>query len=296
MSVRRPLLALLAAGACALLGREALSRPMPPPVVPTPAAWAPGALHVAWLGHASVLIGFGGTTILTDPTFFARVGVQLGPLTIGPQRLVAAALQPTELPPLDAVVLSHAHMDSLDLPSLRAVAPGTLCVTPPRTRDLVDGLGFAGVVELAWGERMRAGEVEIEAVEVAHWGRRWPWDGWRGYNGYLFTRGADTVLFASDTAYTPAIGRLGDGRALTAAILGAGAYDPWIHNHADPEQVWRMFTESRAGVLIPIHWDTFRLGKEPLGEALARLLAAAGAAADRVVIRRIGETWTQPLR
>ncbi len=234
--------------------------------------------------------------ILTDPAFFARIGVQLGPVTIGPQRLVEPALRPGDLPPLDAVVVSHAHMDSFDLPSLRTVAGAPLLVLPPRTRELVDGLGFTRVVELAWGQRIMAGDVEIQAVEVAHWGRRWPWEPWRGYNGYLFTKGADTVLFASDTAFTEAIGRLGDGRSITAAIIGNGAYDPWIHSHANPEQVWRMFVASRAQVLIPIHWDTFRLGKEPLGEALARLLAAAGADAGRVVIRRIGETWTQPLR
>lgn len=284
------------AAVLALAGREALSRPVPAPVIPTPATWSPSALSVAWIGHASVLIGFGGTMILTDPTFFARIGVQVGPLTIGPQRLVEPALGPGDLPPLDAVVVSHAHMDSLDLPSLRTVTGAPLLVVPPRTRDLVDGLGFPHVVELAWGERVRAGDVEIEAVEVAHWGRRWPWERARGYNGYLFTKGADTVLFASDTGYTSTIGHHGDRRPLTAAIIGNGAYDPWIHNHANPEQVWRMFTESRARALIPIHWDTFRLGKEPLGDALARLLAAAGADADRVVIRRIGETWTEPLR
>jgi L-ascorbate metabolism protein UlaG (beta-lactamase superfamily) len=57
-----------------------------------------------------------------------------------------------------------------------------------------------------------------------------------------------------------------------------------------------MFADSGAGVLIPIHWDTFRLGREPLGDALMRLLAAAGLEAGRVVVRRIGETWTAPLR
>jgi L-ascorbate metabolism protein UlaG (beta-lactamase superfamily) len=293
---RRLLLVVLAAGAVVYAAREAMSRPVPPTVTPTPRAWSAGDLNVAWVGHASVLVGFGATTILTDPAFFERIGVQLGPVTVGPRRLVEPALRPTDLPSLDAVLVSHAHMDSLDRPSLRAVAGGArLLVVPPRTRDLVDDLGFARVIELGWGERVRAGDVDIEAVELRHWGRRWPWDGWRGYNGYLLSRGDVRVLFASDTAYTDAVGRLGAARPLAAAILGNGAYDPWIRNHADPEQVWRMFRESGAGVLIPIHWDTFRLGKEPLGDALARLLAAAGPEADRVVVRRIGETWTVPL-
>src|SRR5262245_8980239 len=295
MGRRLVILAALASALLAYAAGAARGRPALPPVVPTPRAWKAADVTVAWLGHASVLIGFGGAFLLTDPTFFDRIGVQLGPLTIGPRRLVAPPPAPADLPPLDAVIVSHAHMDSLDRPSLRAVSGARLLITPPRTRDLVDDLGFAHVVELGWGERVTAGDVEIEAVEVKHWGERWPWERWRGYNGYLLRRGDTTLLFASDTAYTTAIGRLAAARPITAAILGNGAYDPWIRNHANPEQVWRMFTESGARVLIPIHWDTFRLGKEPLGEALARLLAAAGTEQDRIVIRRIGETWSAPL-
>lgn len=104
------------------------------------------------------------------------------------------------------------------------------------------------------------------------------------------------VLFASDTAYTPALGAAARERGVSVAIIGNGAYDPWIANHADPEQVWRMFGESGADYLVPVHWDTFRLGKEPLGDAMRRLLAAAGPQADRVVVRSIGQTWTTPLR
>jgi L-ascorbate metabolism protein UlaG (beta-lactamase superfamily) len=266
-----------------------------PPVRPAPRTWSSSDLTIAYLGHASVLIDFGGTRILTDPTFFDRIGLAIGPVTIGPKRVVGAALAPDELPPLDAVVITHAHLDSLDLPSLRRVADAPLLVLPERTADIVAGLRFPRVAELGWGGRVDAGDVSIEAIEVDHWGERWPWERWRGYNGYLISRGDVRVLFASDTAYTPAIGRIGRERGVTVDVLGNGAYDPWIRNHAAPEQVWRMFQASGARYLIPVHWDTFRLGKEPLGEAMARLTAAAGAEADRIVVRRIGDTWTMPL-
>jgi L-ascorbate metabolism protein UlaG (beta-lactamase superfamily) len=272
----------------------ALGPPAPAPVTPEPRSWSPAEVHVAYLGHASVLIGFRGTIILTDPAFYDRIGMRVAGLTIGPRRLVRAALRPEDLPPLDAVIVSHAHMDSLDLPSLRAVAGAPLLVVPRRTRDLVDALGFARVLELDWGERAAVDGVEIEAIPVDHWGKRWPWERWRGYNGYVLSRDGVSLLFASDTAYSEHVGRLGRARGVAAAIIGNGAYDPWIANHASPEQVWRMFEESGARYLVPVHWDTFRLGKEPLGDAMARLLAAAGSAAERVVIRRIGETWTMP--
>lgn len=268
--------------------------PAEPPLTPHPSGWLPTDLNIAYLGHASALVGFAGTTLLTDPAFFERIGIDVGCVTLGPKRLVRAALAPQELPPLDAVVLSHAHMDSLDRPSLRRVADAPLLVVPPRTGDLVRDLGFARVVELGWGEEIVVGGVTIEAVRVKHWGKRWPWGVQRGYNGYVLSGGGRTVLFASDTAYTEAIGELAEKRRIDAAIIGNGAYDPWIMNHANPEQVWRMFRESKACYLLPIHWGTFRLGKEPVGEAMERLLAAAGDEADRIVIRRIGETWTMP--
>ena len=268
----------------------------PAPARPAPAGWSAANLTIAYVGHASVLIDFAGTRILTDPTFFARIGPAIGPLTIGPKRVVAAALTPKELPLLDAVLVTHAHLDSLDLPSLRRVTSAPLLVLPTRTKDIVAGLDFGRVEELGWGERIAVGGgVTIEAVPVNHWGKRWPWERWRGYNGYLVSRGDVRVLFASDTAYTASLGAFALERGVTVAILGTGAYDPWIVNHADPEQAWRMFEESGAEWLVPVHWDTFRLGKEPLGDAMRRLLAAAGSDAERVVIRGIGDTWTMPL-
>jgi L-ascorbate metabolism protein UlaG (beta-lactamase superfamily) len=99
------------------------------------------------------------------------------------------------------------------------------------------------------------------------------------------------VLFASDTAFSPELAEYARSRQVTVAILGVGAYDPWVWNHETPEQAWQTFVASGAQALIPVHWDTFRLGKEPLGDAMRRLLAAAGSDAGLVVIREIGGTW-----
>ena len=102
------------------------------------------------------------------------------------------------------------------------------------------------------------------------------------------------MLFASDTAYTKDFARLRDTR-LDVAIFGNGAYDPWHGNHANPEEVWQMFLDSGARYLVPIHWDTFRLGREPLGDAMRRLTAAAGPDANRIVIDEIGGELVRPL-
>lgn len=258
-----------------------------------PERWSADNLAVGYIGHASVLIKMTGTLILTDPAFHDRIGVTLGPLTIGPRRLVKPALSLERLPEPDAVIISHAHFDSLDLPSLRRLPRNTTLIAPEGCGDVLADLGFERYVELAWGDHAVVAGVRIEAVPVRHWGKRWPWGKARGYNAYLLSKDPVHLLFAPDTAHTNSFRRFRDqGPPLTATILGNGAYDPWIRNHANPEEVWRMFQESGARYLVPIHWDTFRLGAEPLGDAMRRLLAAAGPAADRIVIREIGGSWS----
>jgi L-ascorbate metabolism protein UlaG (beta-lactamase superfamily) len=276
----------------ALLGCGAGLPPAPRQLAPE--RWGDDVLAVGWVGHATVLLKLAGTVLVTDPAFFPRVGVSVGPLTVGLQRIVAPALPLERLPPPAAVVITHAHFDSLDLPSLRAMPKDATLVAPTGCGDLLAGLGFRRYVELAWGERVDVDGVTIEAVPVRHWGKRWPWGRDRGYNGYLLTKAGRRVLFASDTAATDAFARFHDA-GLDVAILGNGAYDPWIRNHADPEQVWRMFLGSGARVLVPVHWDTFRLGREPLGDAIRRLVEAAGPEAGRIVVREIGGEWVEPM-
>ena len=111
----------------------------------------------------------------------------------------------------------------------------------------------------------------------------------------LVEREGRRLLIGGDTALTDAFASCRRFGAFDAAVMPIGAYDPWIMNHMNPEQVWQMFVASGACYLVPVHWDTFRLGKEPLGDAIARLVAAAGPEAGRIVVRNIGETWTMPL-
>ena len=88
--------------------------------------------------------------------------------------------------------------------------------------------------------------------------------------------------------------RLARSVSVELAILPIGAYDPWIANHASPEQAWRMFRGLGARYLLPVHHSTFRLSREPLEEPLERLRAAAGADAWRIVAPEVGSTWSLP--
>lgn len=102
------------------------------------------------------------------------------------------------------------------------------------------------------------------------------------------------MLLACDSASTDLFAALKTNPPEIAAF-SIGAYDPWIWNHANPEQVWQMFQGTGAEYLVPIHWGTFRLSKEPRDEPMKRLLAAAGIHADEVVERQIGVAWKLPM-
>jgi len=265
-----------------------------PPHRPRPAAWSAERLTVAWLGHATVLINFYGTWLLTDPALRTRVGLQLGAgLTLGPRRLVRPALGVRELPPLDAVLISHAHMDHCDLGTLRHLPRATRVVVQRGNRDLVRR--FARADELGWGEAVEVGGARVEAIEVNHWGARKLTDRQRGYGGFLVAKNGRALVFGGDTAYTRAFGALRHrAPAIDLAILPIGAYDPYIHAHASPEQAWAMAREMGASFILPMHHSTFRLSREPVEEPIHRLLAAAGRERSRVALTEVGQTWVLP--
>jgi L-ascorbate metabolism protein UlaG (beta-lactamase superfamily) len=267
-----------------------ISRIPAAPLRPEPGSWPHDRLTAAWLGHATVLLNFHGTWILTDPVLEPRVGIGRGRAKLGPRRLVKPALRTRELPPLDLVLLSHAHMDHTDLGTLCSIRDHVPVVVQEGNRDLVRR--FRRVEELTWGDRTEIGGVTVESVEVRHWGARMVTDRHRGYGGYLLTKGDRAVLFAGDTAYTDVLHRIGERVKVDLAILPIGAYDPWIANHASPEQAWEMFRGIGAEYVMPVHHSTFRLSREPVEEPLQRLLAAASGESWRVVAREIGATWT----
>ena len=270
-----------------------LGRPIgDPPARPRPGAWPDHGLYAAWLGHATVLLKIDGTTILTDPVFSDRVGLNFGPLTLGLKRLVAPALKVRQLPKIDVVLLSHAHMDHFDLPSLRALeSRGTRVVTASKTSDLLRGERYGGVWELGWRQEARLGPAAIRAFQVNHWGARMRGDTWRGYNGYTIEVGRYRVLFGGDTAACGLFREVKRARPYDLAIMPVGAYNPWIHYHCTPEQAWQMANDAGAEFVLPIHQQTFQLSKEPLTEPMERLYTVAGAHTGRIAVARIGQEF-----
>ncbi|HVU62625.1 MAG TPA: MBL fold metallo-hydrolase [Phycisphaerales bacterium] len=274
-------------------------------------AFVAADLGALWIGHATVLLRIGGMTILTDPVFSKRIGMRLGAMTLGLARVCPPALEIEHLPPLDVVLISHAHFDHLDRPSLKrlvrgasgdeldATGPGAGAhvITAQNTRRLVPR-GFEDVTELVWRRSAHVGSVRVTAIEPAHWGARTALDRHRRFNSYLIESSRHRVLFAGDTAHTHAFDHIGP---VDLAVFGIGAYNPWEHAHATPEQVWGMYTRLTdpahpkpppRGHLLPMHHSTFILSREPVDEPLRRLRTVAGEWEKHIVAEMPGKMWT----
>ncbi len=240
----------------------------------------PQKLTLVYVGHATVFINFFGTTILTDPIYSRRVGKII-------KRRVTPGLRLEELPPLDLVLVSHAHFDHLDRPTLKKLAPKTkTLVVAKNCRDLVADLGFASIIELDWKNSFstpspdarlparqegRAGEgsLQIHAFRPKHWGQRVPWERiQRSYNSYIITKNNVSILFAGDTGYSQTLIETLKNHQIDIALLPIGAYNPPFFRtfHLDPDDAVKMFEEMNAKILIPVHWGVFRLSLEPMDE------------------------------
>jgi L-ascorbate metabolism protein UlaG (beta-lactamase superfamily) len=276
-------------GLVAETGRRILQ----PGFTPSPRLWDPNGVTAAWLGHSTVLINFYGLTILTDPVLGKRAGAETIFGNIGAKRLIAPALKPKQLPPIDLVLLSHAHMDHLDPITLRALPGKPRAVTAHATRDLINDCRFQTVDELRWGGKTRvkagSGDVEVSAFEVKHWGARWKVDQYRGYNGYVLEREGKKMIFGGDTAMTGSFRTLKPQGEFDLAIMPIGAYEPWICSHCTPEQAVQMTNEAGAKYLLPVHFKTFAFGREGSIQPMKRLDCAIEK--ERIGWRDVGQTF-----
>lgn len=256
-----------------LRGRRRIA-PAGPPAPERPidlaALTAEGARpSLTWLGHASFLGRLGDELFAVDPVLSRRIGVVY-------KRHGRPPLTPDELPRLDVVLLSHNHYDHLDLPTLRAVEPGTPFVTPRGLGRWLERRGFSPVVELDWWQTTRVGGLEITLVPARHWSRRSILDTNQTlWGGFVIRSQATAVYHAGDSATFDGFAEIGDRfPGLAAAMIPVGGYLPgWFmeNNHMTPEQGAQAFLDSGARLMLPMHWGTFQLTDEPVAEPGARL-------------------------
>src|ERR1700722_540536 len=237
----------------------------------------PDELGVTFIGHSSFLLQVHGRKLLVDPVFSKRLVVL--------RRQRRAGVLVEELPPIDIVLLTHAHMDHLDMASLRRVIRATRRLTgqtpevvvPRGVEDLVERLGFSKIHRLEWWEETTVQGLKVTMTPCKHWGARMFRDMHRGYGGYVVEGGGQSVYHSGDTAYFDGFSEIGAKLKPEVALLPIGAYFPDTHRsvHTSPEEAVRGFVDLGAEQMIPMHYGTFRLGREPMDEPLKRLEAEA---------------------
>jgi len=255
---------------------------------------SPGELGVTFIGHSSFFLQIGGRNVLVDPVFATRLVVL--------RRQRHPGLLVEQMPPIDLVLVTHAHMDHLDIASLRRVVRATRrvrgrgpeIVVPDGVDDLVARLGFRRVHTLKWWQQTEAAGLHVTMTPCRHWGARMFRDTHRGYGGYVVNSGRHSVYHSGDTAYFDGFAEIGSRLAPQVALLPIGAYFPDTYRtvHTSPEEAVRGFIEVGARLMVPMHYGTFRLGREPMDEPLKRLRAEANrlVIGDRVRVLSEGET------
>ena len=255
------------------------------------------ALSAVWVGHATVLLRMGHRNVLTDP----NLG---GPLLIMP-RITPASLTAREVPPLDAVLISHMHFDHFDERTLRKLGPRPAVFFPQQ------GAGYASRIDqprkraLATWEQVKVGDLTITAVPARHSGGRYGLDAlWNhAYTGYVIEGAGRRVFFAGDTGYDPAIfkeiGRRFPGIDVAFIPIAPtrnddGRKDRW--GHCGPRQALDIFAEVGAKYMVPVHYEAYFADDRRVGEPRRKLMEEIDKRGlrDRVFALRTGERFVYP--
>jgi L-ascorbate metabolism protein UlaG (beta-lactamase superfamily) len=228
-----------------------------------------GQIGITWIGHATFLIQVGGMNILVDPNWAMWHSIV--------KRVRRPGIKIEHLPPIDAVLVSHAHHDHLHLPSLREVANQQPILVPAGVGKIVHRRGFGEVREMGYWESFEFGDIEIIHTPAQHWGARFVHDTHRSFGGYLIKYGGRAIYHCGDSAYFDGFGEIGEHCDIDVALMPIGAYGAPSGRavHMNPEEALDAFGELGAKMIVPMHYGTFPLGQEPIHEPLERLVSEA---------------------
>ena len=232
-------------------------------------------MRVTYIGHATLLVEVGGGRFLTDPNYEETLGRFL-------PRVSAPGMALEALPPLDALLLTHAHADHLSFRTLDRLPRDIPLYAPLAVAKWLRRRGYEHAVPILPGETVTLGTVTLSAAAATHMGSRYAVDRWRAdANMYLLDAGAETCFFAGDTGLTPDTHRHVEervaraGRRLDVALLPIG-HAPWWKpgfrkGHLSSDDALDLFERLDARYLIPYHWGTFHHVTSRAHDAIERL-------------------------
>ncbi|OLB93770.1 MAG: hypothetical protein AUH30_19355 [Candidatus Rokubacteria bacterium 13_1_40CM_68_15] len=250
---------------------------------------------ITWIGHSTFLVQIDGVNILTDPHW----GDRASPVRFtGPRRLVAPGMRFEDLPPIHAVIISHDHYDHLDETTVRrlnAVHHPTFFV-PLGIKAWLANAGITNAVELDWWETREFHGLTLVCTPAQHSSGR----GLRDQNRRLWSSWAvlgheHRLFFAGDTGYYGGFKEIGERLGpFDVALIPIGGYSAYEHhpNHVNPEEAVQVFEDLRARMMVPMHYGTFELNREPFREPPDRLMREAlrRGLEERVALLSPGQT------
>ena len=248
-------------------------------------------LRVTWLGHSTTLLEIGRARLLIDPVWTERASFVS---FAGPRRFYPPPLPLDELPPLDAVVLSHDHFDHLDASLVRDLAPRRLAwVAPLGVGRWLRKWGVRGadITELDWWESTTVAGATLTATPARHFSGRGPRTTDRTlWAGYAISAAGRRVYYAGDTAMQDEFTEIGERLGpFDLTMIEVGAYDRlWPDVHLGPEQAVLAHRLVRGDLMLPVHWGLFDLALHGWTEPIERVLVAAARHEVRVATPRPG--------
>ena len=273
--------------------RRKPSRPVPL-VVPDLDTPPSDGLRATWLGHATVLVELAGRRILFDPVWSERVSPST---VVGPRRLHPVPVSLEDLPPVDAVVISHDHYDHLDMDTIRRIAalwPDTRFVVPLGVGAHLERwrVPLSRIDELDWTESTTVADVELTATAARHFsGRLRPGGNGTLWASWVLAGGGRRIFYTGDSGYFDGYQAIGaEHGPFDATFVQIGAYSPyWPDIHMTPEEGVATHQAVGGGLLVPVHWCTFNLALHSWSDPVERLLAHAEKNDVRVAIPRPGQ-------
>jgi L-ascorbate metabolism protein UlaG (beta-lactamase superfamily) len=223
-----------------------------------------GQVAITWIGHASFLIQFTDLNVLIDPNFANWLFLL--------KRIKRSGFKIDDLPPIDLVLLTHAHFDHFHKPTLRKLPHPKIGIMPRGVGDLAHNLGFSRVIELEWWENFASAKSNwnVTFTPSQHWGARTIADRHRGYGGFILEHQGRKIYHAGDSAYFDGFKEIGKRYSPEIALLPIGAYHPETFRavHMGPDEAVKAFQDLGSKKLIPMHFGTFRLSFEDMDEPL----------------------------